>query len=235
MSKIRLNDFTKGFIDTLPIGISVSIYGVVYGVLGGNAGLSVWMIAAMSFIVFAGASQIAMVQMFMTGSDPVSVILTVFIINLRHFLMAASMGPLIKNASTKMKMISSYIMTDESYAVSYTHFQKNKPNVFYFFGSGMNIYVFWGSSSLIGFFFGSVIPPELNYVLGFAFVAAFMSMLVPLVKDLPVVTTVIVSAIISVLGSMFLPGKWYIIIAGLIGSLAGYLASIVKEGDLKNE
>lgn len=224
----RFNQLIRGFLDTIPLGISVSIYGVVYGVLGGKTGLSAYEIAAMSAFIFAGASQIAAVQLIATGSSPLSVIATVFIINLRHYLLAASIAPYLKGVSTRMKMVSAYFMTDESYAVTYSHFQNNKPSAFYFLGSGLNIFIFWGSAGVLGCLFGNIIPSQFNYIFDFAFVAAFLGMLVPMVKDMPAVITVMVSAAISILGSIYLPGKWYIIIAGIVASVAGYTASRLK-------
>ena len=59
------------------------------------------------------------------------------------------------------------------------------PSVFYFLGSGLAIYLFWGSAGLLGYLFGNIIPPQLNYIFDFAFVAAFLGMLVPMIKDFP--------------------------------------------------
>jgi 4-azaleucine resistance transporter AzlC len=227
--KNRLSEFIKGFIDTIPLGISVSIYGVVYGVLAGKAGLTVFEAAAMSAFIFAGASQIAAVQMIALGSNPISIILTVFIINLRHYLLAASISPYIKESSTKMKMVNAFFMTDESYAVTYSNFQKSKPSNMFFLGSGLNIYIFWGGAGILGYLFGNIIPSNLNYIFDFAFIAAFLGMLVPMVKDFPVIVTVFISAIISILGSIYLPGKFYILIAGVGASFAGYAASVATK------
>lgn len=214
--------FLKGFADTMPLGIGVSIYGIVYGVLGGKAGLSVWEVAALSAFVFAGASQIAAVQMIALGSSPLSIIFTVFTINLRHFLFAASLAPYMKNISQKMKAFSSFFITDEVYAVTYSYFRSNKPSLPYMLGSGLNIYTFWGAAGVIGYLFGYAIPPQLNYVFDFAFVAAFTGMLVPMIKDASVLVTVAVSAVISVFGALYLHGKWYILIAGVAASFAGF-------------
>lgn len=74
----------------------------------------------------------------------------------------------------------------------------------------------------MGYLFGSALPASVNYIFDFAFVAAFIGMLVPMIKDFSVVVTVIVSGIISILGAKFIPGKWYIIIACLVASFAGY-------------
>ncbi len=224
----RRKAFFKGFIDTIPLALSASIYGVVYGVLAGKAGLSILETIAMSGIVFAGASQMTAVQMIALGSSGISIIITVFIINLRHFLLSASIAPYLKKESLGVKLLSSFLLTDETYAVAYSHFQKNSPEAKYYLGSGMTIYIFWGISGAIGYFFGNIISSQLNYIFDFAFVAAFLGMLVPMVKGLPMVVTVITSAIVSLIGSQLIPGKWYIIIAAILASIAGYLASEVK-------
>jgi predicted branched-subunit amino acid permease len=230
---VKKSDIVKGFIDTIPLGISVSIYGLVYGVLGGKAGLSLIEVAAMSLIVFAGASQIAAVQMIALGSNAVSVIITVFIINLRHYLMAASISPYLSEVSTKARMLSSYFMTDESYAVTYSHYQENKPTFGYFLGSGLNIYLFWGAAGVLGYLFGNALPVQFNYIFDFAFVAAFTGMLVPMIKDFPVVATVIASGVISILGVKFIPGKWYILIAGVGASFVGFTVNYLKERKIR--
>lgn len=226
--KHKNKELVKGFVDTIPLGISVMIYGLVYGVMACKAGLSIGETAAMSAFVFAGASQMTAVQMIATGGSPISVIITVLVINLRHFLMAASISPHLKNESNKMKMANSYFMTDESYGVAYSHFQTSKPTGLYFLGSGLNIYLFWGLAGIMGYFFGNNISSELSYVFDFAFVAAFIGMVVPMIKDFPVVVTVVTAGVISVIGSNLMPGKWYIIIAGILGSVAGYWASVLK-------
>lgn len=85
----------------------------------------------------------------------------------------------------------------------------------------------------MGYFFGNFIPPSLNNVLEFTFVAAFIGILVPMIKDLPVILTVAVSAILSVLGSLYLDGKFYILIAAIGASFTGYLASLISESNAK--
>jgi predicted branched-subunit amino acid permease len=87
----------------------------------------------------------------------------------------------------------------------------------------------------LGCLFGSTLPASVNYIFDFAFVAAFIGMLVPMIKDFPVVVTVIVSGIISILGAKFIPGKWYIIIAGIVASFVGYAARESKDRKAVNK
>ena len=126
----KTKELVKGFIDTIPLGIGALIYGIVYGVMASKAGLLIFETIAMSAFVFAGASQMTAIQMIAIGSSSVSIIITVLIVNLRHFLLAASISPYLKHESNKMKMVNSFFMTDESYAVTYNHFQDNNQVAF---------------------------------------------------------------------------------------------------------
>ncbi len=232
----QLQPFMKGFIITLPLGISVFIYGIVFGVLSQKAGLSFFATLCMSCFIFAGASQITAVQMMSGGGNPFTVIFTVFIINLRHFLMAASLAPSLKNEPIRFKLASAYFLTDESYAVTYSYFRDHSrtsaPSALFFLGCGLNIYLFWFIATLSGFLFGNVLPDQIKYVLDFAFAATFIGMLIPLICDFPTIVSTIVSAAVSIWGYLSLPGKWYIIIAVFTASFSGYLADLIQKSIL---
>jgi 4-azaleucine resistance transporter AzlC len=228
-SAIRLKFFIKGFIIALPLGVSVFIYGIVFGVLSQKAGLSFFATLGMSCFIFAGASQMTAIQMISQGGNPFTIIITVFIINLRHFLMAASLTPYLKKEPTGLKLTSAYFLTDESFAITYSHFQGNNPSAFFFLGSGLNIYIFWCSATITGFLFGHLLPDQVKYILDFAFAAAFIGMLIPLIQDFATIVAVFVSAAVSIWGYRNLPGKWYIIIAVLSASFFGYLVDLLQK------
>ena len=58
--------------------------------------------------------------------------------------------------------------------------------------------------------------------------AAFLSMLIPTVRSRPALTAVLVSAVTAICGSLWLPGKWYILLSALTGSAAGFLAEELR-------
>lgn len=224
LSKEQVVPFMKGLMDALPLGVSVFIYGIVFGVLSQKAGLSFFATLCMSCFIFAGASQMTAVQMISGGGNPFTIIVTVFIINLRHFLMAASLTPSLKEQSTGFKLAGAYFLTDESYALTYSYYQDHSPSPFFFLGCSLNIYLFWVAATIAGFLFGNILPDQVKYILDFAFVATFIGMLVPLIANFPTIIAVVISAIVSIWGSLHLPGKWYIILAVLISSFSGYIA-----------
>lgn len=222
-SSWNLPDLRRGFVETIPLGIGVTIYGLVYGMLGRQGVLPFWMIPAMSLIVFAGSSQMLAAEMMISGASPLSVITTVLVVNLRHVVMSADMAVHVQGESAGKKALAAFFLTDEAYAVSYAHFQREKGTISYILGAGLDIYLFWALSSVAGYWFGNLVPPILEPAFGFAMAAAFLSMLVPAVRNIPVLAAVLVSAATAVCGSLWLPGKWYILLAAFTGSTAGFL------------
>ena len=190
---------------------------------GRQGGLPLWLILGMSLLVFAGSSQIMAADMLIAGAGPFSTILTVLVVNLRHVVMAADLALRLKESKTGAKLLDSFFLTDEVYAVCTTRFRDGKGNSAYLLGCGLDIYLFWGLSGLVGYFFGNHIPPVLAPAFGFAMAAAFLAMLIPIVRDWPTLAAVLTSLVVSVGGSLWLPGKWVILLAAFAGSAVGFL------------
>ena len=224
----NMGELRRGFVQTIPLGIGVTIYGLVYGMMGRQGLLPFWMIPAMSLIVFAGSSQMLAAEMVISGASPLSVMTTVLVVNLRHMVMSADMAVHVQEASAGQKALAAFFLTDEAYAVSYLRFQQEKGSVSYMLGCGLDIYLFWNLSSVAGYWFGNLVPPLLEPAFGFAMAAAFLSMLVPTVRNRPVLIAVLVSAVTAICGSLWLPGKWYILLSALTGSTAAFLAEELR-------
>ena len=86
MSYSRWNLFRKGWIDTLPLVVAAAPFGVLYGALAIDNGLSLWSVLGMSLLVYAGASQFIAVTLLASATALPVICLTVFIVNLRHML-----------------------------------------------------------------------------------------------------------------------------------------------------
>ena len=77
-------EFRRGALRFVPVAISVAAYGLVWGVLAGQKGLSLAEVALMSGLVFAGASQFVALDMWQPGALPVvSIVVATLIVNLR--------------------------------------------------------------------------------------------------------------------------------------------------------
>ena len=120
------SEFFSGFKAQLPILIGVIPFGMIYGVLALEAGLSIGVAQSMSFIIFAGSSQIIATQLFSQNVHGLVIILTLSVINLRHMLYSASIAPYMKPLRPSWKWSLAYLLTDEAYALTIIHYQEGE-------------------------------------------------------------------------------------------------------------
>ncbi len=78
----------------------------------------------MSSIIFAGSSQFIATQMIGAGTSGLMILLVVFVVNLRHALYSASVAPHVRHLNLGWKFLLSYLLTDEAYAVTITHYNQ---------------------------------------------------------------------------------------------------------------
>ena len=79
--------------DTVPLLLSAAPFGVVFGALGVSSGLSGPAVIGLSLFVFAGSSQFVAAGLVAQGASVPLIVLTTFVVNVRHALYATSLGP----------------------------------------------------------------------------------------------------------------------------------------------
>ena len=118
----RAQEFFAGVRDEAPILLGTTPFGIIFGVLAVQAGLPQDQAQAMSSVVFAGSAQFIAAQLLAQSAPAVVIVLTVFVVNLRHALYSASVAPHIKHLSGLWKVVLAYLLTDEAYAVAITRY-----------------------------------------------------------------------------------------------------------------
>ena len=214
-------EFLRGIKDELPILVGIIPFGMIYGILALSAGLSKAEAQAMSVIVFAGSAQFMLVQLAEVGTPAFVMILTGFVINLRHALYSASVAPRVKHLSPLWKLILAYLLTDEAYAVTITHYNQKgdiRHKHWYFLGAGLALWTGWQISTAIGVFLGTQVPP--SWSLDFTLALTFIALLVPTLKDRPSILAALSAGVVSVL-TAGLPYKLNLIVAAIIGIAIG--------------
>lgn len=211
----RVDTFIKGILDILPLMIPVVPFGIIYGVIGVEIGFSPMEVFAMSFVIFAGSSQIAFAQLFATGASPLVMICSVAVINSRHILYGAVLSEYLGKLTLTWKIILSYLMADQAFSVSSAYFKKNVKNKnfhFHMLGSGLTLWSLWQLSTLIGIVLGNIVPAQLG--LEFAIPLTFFSLILSELRKLDHVIIILISGICSVLTYNF-PFKIYIIFSAI--------------------
>ena len=215
------SDFRAGFLATTPLWLSVAPFGAIYAVTALAAGLTPAQTLAMSLFVFAGAAQFTAAGLFASGVAPLAIVITTLIINMRHLLLAASLAPFLRRTPNFVKTGLAFQLTDESYAVGMRRFLEGQGSPAFQVGSNISLYVIWQTSTIVGILLGAVIPDPAAYGLDLVFPLTFIALLVPLLRDRVSVLVAGIAGLLTVGGALLLPGRWYILIAGIVASGIG--------------
>jgi 4-azaleucine resistance transporter AzlC len=229
LTKTRRQEFWTGVRDEAPILLGVVPFGLVFGALAISAHLSTLASQAMSSIIFAGASQIIAAQLVATGTSGLVILMVVFVVNLRHALYSASISPHLKTLGTGWKLLLAYLLTDEAYAVSIMHYDRDgdpRNRHWYFFGAGLTLWSSWQVSTAIGIFIGAQIPA--SWPLDFVLPLTFIALVVPAIKDRAGLAAAGVAGLVGLLATDF-PYKTGLMAAALLGIVTG----LVLEGRKK--
>src|SRR5450631_2390199 len=222
------SEFLHGIRDELPILLGVLPFGMIYGVSAISAGIPASIAQAMSCIVFAGSAQFVITQLIAAGTPSLVIILTAFIVNIRHMLYSASVSSYTHKLHPLWKWLLAYLLTDEAYAVTILHYQKSgddKQKHLYFLGAGLALWTTWQLSTATGIFLGGHIPA--SWSLDFASTLTFIALVVPALKD-HVSTTVALASALTALLVIALPLKLGIALAALLGIAVGLTLEMKK-------
>ena len=217
----QIKTFWAGVKAEFPLLVGVFPFGMIYGALALNAGLSTSASQLMSSIVFAGSSQFVTAQLVHDAAPALVIIVTIAVVNLRHMLYSASLAPYLHDLSLRWKALLSYLLTDEAYAPTIIKYEKEgiKPFSHWFLlGAGFSLWFTWQVSTALGIFLGTAIPED--WPLDFALPLTFIAMVVPILKNRPMVASALSAGVVALL-AFSLPYKLGIILAALTGILVG--------------
>lgn len=215
-----------GAMDTFPLIVGAIPFGIIFGTLAATAGLSFAAAMGMSIFVFAGSSQFITVSLVSAGTAWPMVVLTTFVVNLRHMLYGATMVPFYKELSEPWKMILAFGLTDETFAVAINRYYKDDalPNKEYYnLGSMLFMYINWNLCTLVGLTAGRAFPEIAGWGLDFAMPATFIGMVIPYLVSKPMWASVITAGTVSILAGG-LPHKLGLMVAAIAGVTAGVLS-----------
>ncbi|MGE4422873.1 MAG: AzlC family ABC transporter permease [Pseudodesulfovibrio sp.] len=206
---------------TLPVALSVFAYGMVYGLLTRQAGLTMTESALSSGLIFAGSSQFVALDMWSHPLPITALVFTTFVVNLRHVLMSASLTPWMRGLPSRTTLPLLFLLVDESWAMTYGAVSRDKSDLGFLLGSGLLLWAAWMGATITGRLAGAAIPDPGAFGLDFAFTAVFLSLLAGLWKGRGDIPPWVVAVVTALIVNHFLPGKWYIVAGGLAGSLTG--------------
>ncbi|WP_297990133.1 AzlC family ABC transporter permease [uncultured Anoxybacillus sp.] len=221
--------FRHGIKSGVAIAIGYAPVALTFGLLAKSTGLSIVETTLMSMIVFAGAAQYISLNLLSLGTGPFEIILTTFILNIRHFLMSASLNEKAENDPLWKKALYAFGITDETFSVA--SMKQGTVSASYMFGLIFISYSSWVVHSAIGHIVGAHLPENVQVSLSVALYAMFIGLLVPAVKTeqkalwLAVCAGAINCALLLWLN---VPKGWAIVISTIISAIC--IQWVVEKG-----
>ncbi|MBA1277609.1 MULTISPECIES: AzlC family ABC transporter permease [Pseudomonadaceae] len=219
----RSQEFWHGCRDILPLIVGAIPFGIIFGTLSIGAGLSTWQTIGMSALVFAGSAQFIAITLITGGVGAAVVLLTTFVVNLRHALYSAALQPFVRHLSSRWRVPLAFWLTDEAFAVIQHRYASDdaSPHKHWFFlGAALTMYLSWQLATLAGIAFGQAVPNVASWGLDFAMIATFIGIAVPMMRTRPQVASALVAAAVALL-TWELPYKLGLIAAALAGIVVG--------------
>lgn len=220
----RRRSFGAGVSATMPLLLGVVPFGIICGAVCTDAGMPVWAGNGLSVFVFAGASQLVIVQLLVENSSVSVAVLAALVINLRMLMYSASLAPHVREAGVGLRVLLAYLLTDQAFGTSINRFSNREARpvdkVMFYCGTGVAMWLAFNVSTLLGVYLGAVIPNELG--LDFAIPLTFMALVAPRITDQPTLFASVVAGFVALVGRG-LPYSLGLMFAAVVGISVGLL------------
>lgn len=218
--------FMAGLMAAVPIAVGYLPIAVTFGLVARSAGIPAYIIILMSLIIFAGASQFVAVNLIAIGTNPWEIILTTFMLNLRHLLMSASLTQRVEPTSKKYMALLAFGITDETFSVASLRQEKLlRPS--FLFALNLLAFLAWVIGTCAGISLVNGMPASWQASMGIALYAMFIGLLIPALRQSKELLILVVLALIINSLLYWLPAAdvismgWKIVITTVSTALAG--------------
>ena len=219
--KMVRRDLWRGLKAVSPLLPGVLPFAMIAGSSAVEAGLSTAAALGMSLFIFAGASQLVMVEMWDREAPALVLLATVLLVNLRFSMYSAMLAPFVRGWKLSRKTLMAYLLTDQAALLSTPEFKRDSISAKYFFtGAALTLWVTWQSGTMIGVFLGVRLPE--SWSLDFAVPLSFLALLIPAIHSRGTAIAA-VTAGAAVLLTRLLPFNLGLIVATLLGVFAAML------------
>jgi 4-azaleucine resistance transporter AzlC len=207
----------------LPVVFGYLPIGFAFGILARKAGISTANTLAMSVLVYAGSAQLIAVGLFASGASPFGIILTTFVVNLRHLLMSAALSPYLRTWKKALIAVFAFELTDETFGLHSVRFPQEGARP----GEAIPINIIsqasWIAGTLLGVVAGNLVADVRPFGLDYALVAMFVALLVFQIKGNKTLAVAVLSGLLSTAFLLAGISQWNVILATLVGATFGVL------------
>lgn len=219
-----MRDFFTGIRLALPVVLGYLPVGFAFGVLAVQAGMTPLTVGLMSFLVYAGSAQLIAVGLLASGTGTPGIVLTTFVVNLRHLLMSAALTPYLRSWTKPLQAWFSFEMTDETFAANLGRFCSHGVNKNAVLGLNAFAHAGWVTGGVAGALFDSAIGDVKPLGLDFALPGMFIALLLPHLYLPRRLLAVCMGAAFSLMFALMGAGQWNVMLATMAAAtLAAFM------------
>ncbi|MEJ8305291.1 AzlC family ABC transporter permease [Saccharibacillus sacchari] len=223
-----VNTFVQGIKDCLPTLFGYISIGLAFGIVGAASNLNFIEVTLLSWVVYAGSSQFIICALIAAGTPMLSIVLTTFIVNLRHLLLSLTLAPYFTKYSLWKNIGIGALLTDESFGIaSVKAMQEKRLGDRWMNGLNLTAYIGWSLSCMAGSLFGRWIADAEALGLDFALVAMFIALLVLQLQQIPAgklrgyILLILLTGVLMAVLSQFMAGHTAVLISTVIAASVG--------------
>ena len=199
--------------------------GIACGIFAQKAEFDIMQTIGLCLIVYAGSGQFIGIAMMVASASAVSIALTIFIVNLRHFLFSSTLSKYLKEKSRPFLALYAYEITDESFAVNLNAFEHSDWTADDALTVNIISHSTWTLSNLIGFVGAGLISID-TLLVSYTLTAMFIGLWASYLNQRKMFFAGILSGILAVFLAKFVGYRMHIVLAAtIVSSLFCFLAT----------
>ncbi|MCA9880511.1 MAG: AzlC family ABC transporter permease [Thermomicrobiales bacterium] len=212
-----------GVITMLPLTVGSLAYGLVFGVLAGNVGLTAAEAAIMSGLVFTGAGQVAAMDLWAMPPPLLTIWLTTALVSLRYLVLGAALRPWLGQLRPVQAYGTLAVLIDQGWAMGLLEYRAGRRDAGYLLGGGLAMLVAWVVGTVGGYMLGNLVPDPAAWSLDFAATAIFVALIAGIWRGRSDAIPWLAAAVAAVAAHHLLAGPWYVPLGAVAGVLAGQI------------
>jgi 4-azaleucine resistance transporter AzlC len=196
--------------------LAVFFIGLSYGAIAVTSGFPLWVPAAQSMLVLAGASEFLFVGIVAAGGSPIAAALAGLLVNSRHLPYGLALpditGPPGVTGQRWGKLLGTHVMNDESVVFALAQPDLRRKRAAYW-ACGLGVLVCWPGGAVIGALIGSAMHDTGAFGLDAMFPAVILALIVKDLRETRMLRAALAGAAIALAATPFLPAGLPVLLA----------------------
>jgi branched chain amino acid efflux pump len=203
--------------------LAVGLIGLSYGAIAVASGFPLWVPAAQSVLVLAGASEFLFIGIVAAGGHPLAAALAGLLVNARHLPYGLALSDVAGRGW--LRLAGTHLMNDESVVFSLAQEDLARKRAAYWL-CGLGVLVSWPGGAVLGALIGGAVRDTSAFGLDAMFPAVILSLIMPAFRDRGTLRAAVAGAAIALAAAPFLPPGLPVLLA-----LAAVLILLRERGD----